>query len=178
MVIEQNKPLPRTTSELYEGVLSPILNKWSQEGRLDYSDLLIERAYDMLCAKEQFFNPANNPFPVGLLNPLAESRKFLIPQDGNYIFRHDLVRAYLAARYFASGWRERLDAEVAIDTNWLEMLKFAIQLINRSDEVRSLLFTILDRNIDIAKELFKWLSETRPDLCEGWTDEFKLRSWR
>ena len=126
--------------------------------------------------KEQFFNLSNNFFPLGLLNPLAESRKFLIPQDGNYIFRHDLVRAYLAARYFGSRWRELiLDDEVVIDTNWLEMLKFAIQLINRSDEVKGLLFTILDKNTDIAKELFKWLRKTRLDLCQSWTDEFKLR---
>jgi len=175
-MIEDKQFLPKSEYELYDGVLSPILDKWTQDGRSDYSDLINKRSYDMLCAKEQYFNPAQSPFPAGLLNPLAVRKKFLIPREGNYIFRHDLVRSYLASRYFAPRWRELVNDEmIVVDINWDAMLKFTVQSINQSNEIKALLFSLLRKNRDLVGKLFKWLRGSYPDLCQDWSDEFISR---
>jgi len=173
IVSDKNRSLPKTELELYEGMLLPILDKWTKDGRQDYSDIINKRAYEMLCTKEQFFNPDHNPFPEGLLNPLAEKRKFLIPMESNYIFRHDLIRGYLAAKYFAYRWQELLsDDKIIVGSNWISMLKFSVTIINKPNEIHLLLLEILHKDIKLAEKLFVWLKQTDQTIYANWADEF------
>lgn len=173
IVSDKNRSLPKTEPELYEGMLLPILDKWTKDGRQDYSGLINKRAYEMLCTKEQFFNPDHNPFPEGLLNPLAEKRKFLIPMESNYIFRHDLIRGYLAAKYFAYRWQELLsDDKIIVGSNWVSMLKFSVTIINKPNEIHLLLLETLHKDIQLAEKLFVWLKQTDQTICANWADEF------
>jgi hypothetical protein len=173
-IIKQNKPLPQTERELYEATLKPILDLWCQNGRADYPDILFERAYKMFKSRNTFFDRADEPVPEELQDDL-ETKKFLIRRGEHYYFRHDLIRAYLAAKYFVSRWQNLLnDSEITVDANWRSLLEFTIFNLETTQpgEVKDLLFTVLQKNKKVAGEVFNWLQQSHSHLCTSWTDDF------
>src|SRR5262249_44282272 len=108
-LIEKGQPLPRSKLELYEATLKPIFNSWKKMN-LDYEEMLCRRAYEMLLKKESF-ESAEVSLPTEIRNSLEEG-KLLFHRGGQYQFRHDLIRAYLAAKYFKPRWRQLLVADV------------------------------------------------------------------
>ncbi len=64
------------------------------------------------------------------------------------------------------------DENLVVDINWLEMLKFSVASINRSEEVKELMFAVLQKNKSLAQQLFKWIRDNNPSLCDKWTGEF------
>ncbi|MBD2308850.1 hypothetical protein H6G17_25620 [Chroococcidiopsis sp. FACHB-1243] len=173
-IIKQNQPLPQTERELYEATLKPILDLWCQNGRTDYPDILFERAYKMFKSRNTFFDRQDEPVPEELQDNL-KTKKFLIQRGEHYYFRHDLIRSYLAAKYFVSRWQNLLnDSEITVDANWHSLLEFTILDLETTQpaEVKDLLFTVLQKNKKVAGEVFNWLQQSHPQLCTSWTDDF------
>lgn len=169
--------LPQSRSELYKQTLAPIIDAWASNGHGDYAYILSKRAYDMLCQRDSIFDATSNSMPDEIRNELHQHR-YLVQRGDHYQFRHDLVRAYLAAQYFAPRWGTLLGAEdVEIDVNWIEMLKFAIPDLNGSQDVEGLLHDVLAKspNKKLAGVLFNWLEANQPSLCQSWGDNFKLK---
>lgn len=169
--------VPQTRAALYKATLSPVIDSWSRNGHPDYAHLLHKRAYEMLLQRDPFFDSANNPLPDEIRNDLYE-QKYLVKRANHYYYRHDLIRAYLAAQYFAPQWSTLLaGGDVPIDVNWLEMLKFAIPEIKSSEEVKGLLETVLTNSNDkkLAGVLFKWLEAHHPSLSQPWGNDFKKK---
>lgn len=174
-LIKQGHPLPKSKYQLYESVLAPILVGWNSEGQADYPEMLFRRAYEMLSGRQAYFDDATPPLPDALRDRLVEC-KFLIRRGDHYYFRHDLIRAYLAAQYFQPRWQSLLFAdETTLDVNWRPMLEFSLLNNSDSDSVKQLAYGVLVKNKALAGELFKWISMTRPNLCDGWADEFRRR---
>lgn len=42
-----------------------------------------------------------------------------------------------------------------------------------AQELEDLLLSILDKNISLAMDLFKWLKRIKPSLRKEWEDEFE-----
>jgi hypothetical protein len=167
-------PIPRSKMELYEATLAPMLNGWVEEGRTDYPASLFHRAYVMLYTSDACFDNSEVPLADDLRDGLVE-KKFLIVRSTHYLFRHDLVRSFLASKYFTSRWRELLsDEELKIDDNWRTMLEFVL-LNLRHDEVRDVLERTLVKNKRLAGELFSWLEVTNPSICSEWATDFKIK---
>jgi hypothetical protein len=54
-------------------------------------------------------------------------KKIILGIIEHYYFRHDLIRAYLAAKYFMRQWQTLLNEDnVTVDINWRSILEFTI----------------------------------------------------
>jgi hypothetical protein len=170
-IVEKGGALPQSREELYEETLALILNTWT-ESEVDYQHLLFERAYTMLQSQDPFFDSQNNPLPESVCDILAE-KKFLARRSGRFHFRHNLIRDYLAAKYFSSRWQDLLsDEKFAADSNWYSMLQFAIPNLPPED-VKTILIVILSKNKVLAGTLFMWAQNHHPELCTDWAREFE-----
>lgn len=169
-------PIPASKLDLYEATFSPLLEAWVGEGRTDYPEMLFHRAYEMLRSGDPFFNDTDSTLPEDLTHPLLEN-KYLIQRGGDhYMFRHDLVRSYLASKYFRPNWRDLLfAAELELGSGWDRMLEFSILSTSQPEEARELLKGILGKNKHLAGSLFSWMEKATPDLIEGWASKFKLQ---
>ncbi len=171
--------LPTSLSDLYEKVLASTFSEWEKNGRTDYINLLYDRAYSMLCTKDQFFEGEKSKLPSEIREDLL-SKKFIIKRDNNYLFRHDKIRAFLAAKHLLSNWNKLLGGkDLNIDSNWRPMMEFVISEIsldksitNSSIRAKELLFKLLQNNSEFALDLFKWMKENYSDLCKDWETEF------
>jgi hypothetical protein len=169
------KSLPKSRTELYEIIFSAIFARWKDKGSADSEDILCERAYKMIVEREMAFDSVNNPRFKEITADLRE-QKFLITREESYYFRHDLIRAYLASEFFYPRWEnlfKKLEGK-PIDSNWLEMLKFACEKISGPAEVKSLLYEVLDKSVrkDLVKSLFRWLKDNQPVKCSSWETDF------
>ena len=173
-VVKRGHPLPQSKQELYELTLAPIFDFWVQEGRADYPLILSRRAYEMLCSHDAFFDGEDNVLASELRDQLVEKR-FLVRSANHYLFRHDLIRAYLAAKHFSPRWQELLKEKVEIDVNWRPMLEFSLLNVKSSEEKRDLLFGVLTKNSGLAGELFNWLCTHQNASTIDWTDDFKRK---
>lgn len=174
-LLKTGTSLPLSKHSLYESTLSPIYKSWIDEGRSDYPELLFRRAYEMLSQREPYFDSSEGAVPEQIRDRMIE-KKFLIRRGEHYYFRHDLVRAYLAAKYFSPRWQSLLHSkETELDINWRPMLEFVVLERINAEEARSLLYSVLIKNKRVAGELFKWLRQGYPELCQPWADEFKRR---
>lgn len=170
---EQNEPLPQSKLELYEATMRPMFQTWNESGQADYPDLLFRRAYEMLSSQEAAFDRSDSALPDALRNRLLE-KKYLVRSGDRCYFRHDLVRAYLASKYFAPRWKELLGSEkTTVDVNWRPMLEFVILQFEHNEEIRDLLLALLPKNKRLAGDLFNWVRNNQPDACQNWSDEFK-----
>ncbi|MGD8782137.1 MAG: hypothetical protein PVH88_24630 [Ignavibacteria bacterium] len=170
-------------SELYKAILAPAANSWIQNDHAQYSGLLYERAYEMLCSKDQFFENKNSHLPDEIRDELLRL-KLIVKREDNYLFKHDKIRAYLAAQHFLNNWHSLLNKinNEEIDTNWLPMLEFTVLEIkntqnetNFENEIKALLFTVLDKNYKIAEKLFGVIKQPHYSLNFLWEDEFKRK---
>ncbi|MBV8855758.1 MAG: hypothetical protein JOZ02_02255 [Acidobacteria bacterium] len=175
---DPRSPVPQERVELYEKVLSPIISEWELNGRTGYPDLLYQRAFEMLINREYYFVSPAKSLPEDLINALSnEKYRLLVKLAGRYVFQHDLLRAYLASRYFSLRWKTLVRREVVIDYNWLEMLKFTILSSGDANEVRNLMEVILSKGetTTVVGELFNWLKAQTTGLYEDWEADFKLK---
>jgi hypothetical protein len=176
---EQVSPLPQTRDELYEKTLSPIVSEWEANGRTDYASLLYQRAYEMLIHREIYFTDTARSLPDDLINALSDEKyRFLVKLGGKCVFQHDLIRAYLASKHFSLRWKRLLrSADVEVDYNWLEMLKFSILSLRDPTEIQSLMEDVLARGqtTSIVGELFNWLKTQETELDKEWESDFKLK---
>jgi hypothetical protein len=178
-IIQREKlaSVPKTRRALYTATLSPVIDSWASKGHQDYAHLLYKRAYEMLLLRDPFFDSPDSPLPDEIRNELYE-QKYLVKRANHYHYRHDLIRAYLAAQYFVPRWSTLLaNGDVVIDVNWLEMLKFAVPELSSSEDVKGLLETVLTKSTDkkLAGVLFKWLEIYHPLLCQSWGNDFKQK---
>jgi energy-coupling factor transporter ATP-binding protein EcfA2 len=168
-LVKEGQPLPRSKLQLYEATLKPIFDSW-KAANLDYEKRLYRRAYEMLSRGESFENN-NSPLPVEIRNRLVQD-KLLMRRGDQFQFRHDLIRAYLAAKFFTPHWRQLIKEDVRLDVNWNSMFTFAILNSNDPEETKALLFAVLGKSSAVAKELFNWLEKEHPNLIEAWADDF------
>lgn len=173
-LVSKNNPLPLTRTELYEATLKPVFDSWKESGQSNYEDLLCHRAYEMLSSRSESFDRKENALPDEIRNDLLEN-KFLIRRSGQFHFRHDLIRAYLAAKYFTPKWRVLLAQGATVNENWRSMVEFFILQSQSSDQTRDLLYALLENNGRLAKDLFNWIEEQHPGLTENWADGFDRR---
>jgi GTPase SAR1 family protein len=167
--------LPKSRTDLYKTVFSAIFAKWRKGGNAEAEDNLCKYAYTMIVERDSTFDSVDNPKFKEVTNELFE-QKFLIRREKNYNFRHDLIRAFLASEYFYPRWQnlfEELDGK-AIDSNWLEMLKFSCENIKDSNEVKRLVYEVLEKSMrkDLVKDLVKWLKTNQPSKCKTWEKDF------
>jgi hypothetical protein len=101
------------------------------------------------------------------------SCKFLVRSGDKIFFRHDLVRAFFASIYFRHIWKAdlNLDGET-IDRNWTPMLQFFVAQhdVNPAEASR-LLFWLLERNREVAADLFKSIRRDHKQLLSSSTEE-------
>lgn len=170
--------LPRSRTGLYKTIFDSIFAKWKVGGTSDAEDTLCKHAYTMVVQRDMAFDSVVNPRFKQITADLFEQR-FLVRREGSYYFRHELIRAFLASEYFYPRW-ETLFEEMtgkAIDSNWLEMLKFSCENIDDSSGVKSLVYVVLKRSVrkDLVKNLFEWLKANHPDTCKSWEEDFYAR---
>jgi hypothetical protein len=175
-LVQQGKGLPRSTWDLYDQLVAPVFEQWAREHRADYPTLLARRAYEMLLNKEPYFDRADSPVPEDLRADLI-SRKILIERPPHVLLRHDLIRAFLAARHFGPQWDARLDHDgEKIDVSWLQMLEFvALDTIRRDPDGRDLhglALSILPRHPNLAGDFVGWLHAHHPRATAAWYGEF------
>jgi len=168
-LVKQGQPLPRSKLQLYEATLKPIFDSW-KAANLDYEERLYRRAYEMLSRGESFEND-KSPMPVEIRNRLDQD-KLLMRRGDQFQFRHDLIRAYLAAKFFTPRWRQLIKEDVRLDVNWNSMFTFAILNSNDPTETKALLFAVLEKSAPLAKDLFNWLEKEHPNLVKNWADDF------
>jgi hypothetical protein len=167
--------MPRSRTELYKAVFNPIFDRWQKNGNSAAEGELYRQAYKMIKDGESVFDSVDSPRFEEVTNDLFE-RKFLIRREKHYIFRHDLIRSYLASEYFYPRWHN-LFKELKgknIDGNWQEMLKFACENLEDENEVKLFFYEILDRSIrkDVVRNLYEWLKNNYPERGTSWEISF------
>lgn len=181
-LLREGKRLPVSRRELYEASLAPVVQDWINSGHAEFAELLACRAFTMLRTKDPFFDNRDEALPADVTERLVE-RKILVMRNQRLLFQHDLVRAYLAARYLVrapamplnrtSVWERLLtDPRIEIDQNWRTMLEFAILEIGSPEETRKLLLIILTKSPSLAAALFRWTRDFDSLIVAGWSDEF------
>jgi hypothetical protein len=166
--------VPQSKSQLYDCVLNPVFEKWNEEGRNDFAEVLAKRAYEMIKSRDPLLSGTVLQFPGELTSPLL-FKKLLVQRDDKFYFQHNLVRDYLGSIYLQTDWRALLKDETTVDSNWVEMLKFLIARFEDSRPCKDMLYLLIDKNRRIAGELFNWLQSERPDLSRDWSAEFKVK---
>jgi ligand-binding sensor domain-containing protein len=165
--------IPKDLDEVYSRALGSLIDKeaWNATGNGDYPDILCALAFKMLTEKRPY-DPKTDRLPAEVRAEL-DARKLLVGRGEVLEFRHDRIRAYLAARHFALRWRAILTADsTAIDPNWDAMLEFHVSAEADAQNVRELMFPLLKKDLDSAVRLNRWGMKNRPDLFAAWQEEF------
>src|SRR6202041_1005458 len=121
----QGRILPRDLDDLFRLSLGDVLDreKWEAWGHADYPDELTRVAYTMLTERRPY-DPETQALPLPILEELRK-RRLLVARGNAVEFRHDKIRAYLAALHFAARWRVLLsDPDTIVDSNWDAMVEF------------------------------------------------------
>jgi hypothetical protein len=75
--------------------------------------------------------------------------------------------------HVASKWAALLAGPaVKVDLNWRSMFEFTILEVATPEATKDLLLAVLNKNRQLAAELFKWAKEFHLDLVEGWEEQF------
>jgi hypothetical protein len=166
---DRTRALPKHRSELYRSTIEAVLGPEAEPGQADYLHSLHIQALEMLLSRTAAIEPKGIPDSV---HKRLQEAKLIVRQGEQYYFRHDLVRAYLASIAFASEWRSIVGHDTRVDSNWLPMLQFVCLEVDAPCDVKDLLLAILTKNASIAGDVFRWVRDVRPDLCESWYEEF------
>jgi hypothetical protein len=165
--------VPKDQDEMYFRALGFLIDKeaWSDKGNGDYPDILCALAFNMLTEKRPY-DPKTDRLPAEARAEL-DARKLLVDRGEVLEFRHDRIRAYLAARHFALRWRAILNADsTTIDPNWDAMLEFHLSVEKNVQSARDLIFYLLKKDLDSVVRLNRWGLDNRPDLFSHWQEEF------
>lgn len=99
-------------------------------------------------------------------------RKVLVERGGVMEFRHDRIRAYLAAQSFGRRWRTFFASEkTVVDPNWDAMLEFHLAAEHAPGPAKDLLFLLIAKDRDVAIRVARWGLANRQELFDGWQDE-------
>jgi hypothetical protein len=170
---EASGTLPRNLDGLYSHVLGPLVDKeaWSNQGHGDWPDVLSGLAFTMMTGKRPY-DPKKDYLPDELKAQLV-TKKLLVERGEVFEFRHDRVRAYLAAKYFSLRWPTILrDEQTIVDPNWDAMLEFHLAAEQDVDQTRDLLFLVVKKDMGAAIRLNSWGLQNRPELFKDWQDDF------
>jgi hypothetical protein len=171
----QNFPdlnIPKSRRELYSYTLKPFKDFWEESGQTQYYSQLTKCAFDMLITNTSLLKDLPDEIYNSLIN-----KKFIIKRGTDYQFRHDLIKSFLASEHLKNQWRNILSNEsdsILIDYNWLDLLKFVLDIIESSDDAKELTLTVLrkSQNKEMALDLFNWLEKNYPDKCNKWEHVF------
>ena len=172
---EASGRLPENLDELYSYVLGPLVDKeaWSDQGHGEWPDVLNALAFTMMTGKRPY-DPKKDYLPEELKVELL-AKKLLVERGEVLDFRHDRIRAYLAARYFARRWRTILtDEKTIVDPNWDAMLEFHLAVEQSTDRARDLVLLVLRKDMDAAIRASAWGQQNRPELFKGWQADFEI----
>jgi hypothetical protein len=164
--------LPINLDGLYSHILGPLVDKeaWSAQGHGEWPDVLSALAFSMLTGKRPY-DPKKDYLPDELKTELL-AKKLFIERGDVLEFRHDRIRAYLAAKYFALRWRTILTEEKTIlDPNWDTMLEFHLLAVESKHQTRDLVCLVLKKDMDAAIRLNKWGLMNRPECFIGWQED-------
>jgi len=129
----------------------------------------------MLGLQEQFSDNPAAPLPDDPKGRSVDS-KYLTRSNGNYLFTHGLIRAYLALKYLRARGPHLPSGEgVEIDDNWRPMLEFFFLKLDQPDEARQVLEVLLIKKKRLAGKLFARVGLVALHLCCVWADDFKLK---
>lgn len=166
------QPLPQTKLELYQRRLAPLLDQWKEEGNESFCHVLYRRSYEMIYPGAAIFDDPDRQIPKRLRDGLIAAR-LLVRSGGQHLFRHDMVRAFLAAGHFGPRWVDILgDHQVTVDETWRSMLQFVILDMKSPDEAKEMFFYLPEKDERLAKSLFRWTKAVRPALVEPWEEDF------
>ena len=170
---EASKRIPKDLDEVYSFALGSVVNKeaWADRGHRDYPDILCDLAFKMLTEKRPY-DPKTDYLPDEIRSELV-GRRLLVDRGNIMEFRHDRVRAYLAAQYLDIRWRTLLTAETTlVDQNWDAMLEFCLTVVKTPEIAKEIMFLLARKDIDTSIRLNRWGRNNRPDLFSSWQDEF------
>jgi hypothetical protein len=165
--------LPKSFDGLYSYVLGPLMDKqaWSNVGHGDWPDVLSLLAFTMMTERRPY-DLKKDYLPSEMKAELV-TKKLLIDRGDVLEFRHDRVRAYLAANHFGLRWRTILtDEKTKVDANWDTMLEFHFAVEQDSRQTKDLLFLVVKKDMDAAIRLNSWGLQNRPELFKDWQDDF------
>ncbi|MDJ0835048.1 MAG: hypothetical protein QNK37_00945 [Acidobacteriota bacterium] len=172
-VWRSRRRFPANHQELFGAVLDPIYDRWQEAGEGSYTATLEAHAFHMISTGEHRFDPTKT-LPAGIRQALLEN-KILVQRNEQVLFVHDLVRASLAARYLQREWRTVCQAaDLTLNQNWLPMLEPLTAVLDKA-ECRELTFLVLEKSVDLARDVFKHLHQNYPDKCRSWKSEFEAR---
>ncbi len=170
---EAEVSVPQSKAQLYDGVVATVFVNWCDDGRAEYRDILIRRAYEMVVAKDPVLN-VGLTFAQEFINPLLD-RKLVIQREANYYFQHNLIRDYLGSVWIRGRMKEVLSsATTVVDSNWFEMLRFALDSNGDAELCRVVIWSLLEKNRQLAGNLFSWLDTERPEMTQLWSAQFKI----
>ena len=115
-------------------------------------------------------------------------QKILVKEGERLVFQHHLVRGYLASLHLVGRWKSLpiragstsrskwnsllSDPAIQIDANWRAILQFTILEVRNVHATEDLMFAVLNKNREVAGDLFNGVKGFHPDLLEGWADDF------
>jgi hypothetical protein len=162
-----SQKVPQGIDELYSYALGSTLDKdkWIETGHGDYPDILFELAFTLLRERRPF-DPKKDYLPDEIKSELRASR-LLIDRGEVMEFRHDRIR------HFALRWRTILGNEqTLVDPNWDAMMEFHLEREQDAARGREMMLLLVAKDTDSAIRLARWGRANRPELFDGWQDEF------
>ena len=171
----RGKAVPESREILYD----TLMKDWVGNDLDGFSETLCRQSYEMLSEYRPYFDQIENPLPREIRERLLQ-KDLLIERRNQFFFRHELIRAGFAAKYFLPRWRKLIgDEKLKITKDWRPMLELTILHLQKSGEasgeIRVLFFQILKKDRELALELFVWLKEINPSVCADWENEFSSK---
>jgi hypothetical protein len=165
-LIRRGEPLPQSVAGLYRAVMAPIIASWRSADVPDYPERLFARAFAMLRDRDPYLDGKDVQLPGSLINDL-ERPKLIVRRDGHALFRHELIRAYLAAEHLKPRWRDVIKEQRGLDANWLPALEILSDSV-ADDDLFNLLEMVLKRGADLARSLYRRVKHRgRPFAWDG-----------
>jgi len=171
-VWEALQQAPQGIDELYSYALGSIIDKeaWIKKGHGDYPDILCELAFTLLTERRPF-DPKKDNLPDEIKWEL-KARRLFNDRAGVMEFRHDRVRAYLAARHFSLRWRSILvDESTVIDSNWDPMMEFYLEREQDTIRAKEMMLLLASKDPDATIRITQWGRTHHPELFTGWLDQ-------
>jgi hypothetical protein len=141
-----------------------VLGSCDLEGRSDYRTGLFVHAMELLKARSMFLK--DGVLSEEVRAPLVKS-KLIVRSGDRDVFRHELIRAYLASQYikenltsFTSG------TDFVPDASWRSTLEFVLTSVDSSKEINRLLVFVLKSDEGLAKLLFKYACDSVPSYSK------------
>ncbi len=176
-IAREKKEVPPSKDLLYKKLFEPVLENWNQdEDKQQFSRILYERAFEMLAKPDPSFDCPEQPLLKEIQNQLLE-KKFLIKRGTHYLFKHDLIRASLAMKYFVSNWEAELtNPSPKVTRDWESMLELfllnQVESPNPNGNLGKFFSLLIKKNISLSRDLFNDLETTHPQVMDPLKPEF------